>query len=43
MKKDGRDPQDALFPGVVAYTGLRNSEITPKTALKVWDEFSKVH
>jgi len=38
MKKDGRNPQDALSIGAFAYIGLRNSDGSPKPALEVWDE-----
>ena len=38
MKRDGRDPQDALSLGAFAYIGLRNSDGSPKPALKAWDE-----
>jgi len=38
MKKDGRDPQDALSLGAFAHIGLRNSDGSPKPALEVWDE-----
>ena len=38
MKKDGRDPQDAISLGAFAYIGLRNSDGSPKPALEVWDE-----
>ena len=38
MKKDRRDPQDALSFGAFAYIGLRNSDGTPKLALEVWGE-----
>jgi hypothetical protein len=41
MKKDGRDPQDALSLGAFAYIGLRNSDGSPKPALKAWDEMGK--
>lgn len=41
MKKDGRDPQDALSLGAFAYLGLRNSDGTPKPALEIWDGFRK--
>ncbi|HEU0295829.1 MAG TPA: hypothetical protein VFR47_24030 [Anaerolineales bacterium] len=37
MKKDGRDPQDALSLGAFANIGLRNSDGSPKPALEVWD------
>jgi hypothetical protein len=39
MKKDGRDPQDAISLGAFAYIGLRNSDGSPKPALEVWDGF----
>jgi len=39
MKKEGRDPQDALSLGAFAYIGLRNSDGFPKPALEVWDGF----
>jgi hypothetical protein len=39
MKKDGRDPQDAISLGAFAYIGLRNSDGSPKPALEVWDSF----
>ncbi len=39
MKKDGRDPQDAVSLGAFAYIGLRNSDGSPKPALEVWDGF----
>ena len=39
MKKDGRDPQDALSLGAFAYIGLRNADGSPKPALEVWDRF----
>ena len=39
MKKEGRDPQDALSLGAFAYIGLRNSDGSPKPALEVWDRF----
>ena len=38
MKKQGRDPQDALSLGAFAYTGLRHADGSPKPALDVWDE-----
>jgi len=38
MKKDGRNPQDALSLGAFAYIGLCNSDGSPKPALEVWDE-----
>ena len=41
MRKDGRNPQDVLSLGAFAYIGLRNSDGTPKPALKVWDDFRK--
>jgi hypothetical protein len=41
MKKDGRDPQDAISLGAFAYIGLRNSDGSPKPALEVWDQFRK--
>jgi hypothetical protein len=41
MKKDGRDPQDALSLGAFTYIGLRKSDGTPKPALEVWDEMRK--
>ena len=37
MKKDGRDPQDALSLGAFAYIGLQNSDGSPKSALEIWD------
>jgi hypothetical protein len=39
MKKQGRDPQDALSLGAFAYIGLRNSDGSPKPALEAWDRF----
>lgn len=39
MKKDGRDPQDAISLGAFAYTGLRNFDGSPKPALEAWDTF----
>lgn len=39
MKKDGRDPQDALSLGAFAYIGLREFDGSPKPALEVWDSF----
>ncbi len=39
MKKDGRNPQDALSLGAFAYIGLQNADGTPKPALAVWEEF----
>jgi hypothetical protein len=39
MKKDGRDPQDAISLGAFAHIGLRNSDGSPKPALEVWDQF----
>ena len=42
MKKDGRNPQDAISLGAFAYIGLQNSDGSPKLALEVWDEFRKV-
>jgi hypothetical protein len=39
MKKDGRDPQDAVSLGAFAYIGLRNFDGSPKPALEVWDSF----
>jgi hypothetical protein len=41
MKKDGRNPQDALTLGAFAYVGLQNDDGTPKPALEVWDKFRK--
>ena len=41
MKKEGRDPQDALSLGAFAYIGLRTSDGSPKPALEVWDRFRK--
>lgn len=41
MKKDGRNPQDALSLSAFAYIGLRNADGTPKPALEVWDEMRK--
>ena len=41
MKKDGRDPQDAISLGAFAYIGLRNLDGSPKSALEVWDGFRK--
>lgn len=41
MKKDGRNPQDALTLGAFAYIGLRNADGTPKPALEIWDGFRK--
>ena len=41
MKRDGRNPQDALSLGAFAYIGLRNSDGSPKPALEVWDAFRK--
>lgn len=41
MKKDGRNPQDALTLGAFAYIGLRNADGTPKPALEIWDRFRK--
>jgi len=38
MKKDGRNPQDALSLGAFAYIGLRNFDGSPKPTLEVWDE-----
>ena len=38
MKKDGRNPQDVLALGAFAYTGLRNSDGSPKPALETWNE-----
>jgi hypothetical protein len=38
MKKDGRNPQDALALGAFAYIGLRNSDGSPKPALETWNE-----
>jgi hypothetical protein len=37
MKKDGRDPSDAVSLGAFAHIGLRNSDGSPKPALEVWD------
>jgi hypothetical protein len=39
MKRQGRDPQDAVSLGAFAYIGLRNSDGTPNPALEVWDGF----
>jgi len=39
MKKDGRNPQDAISLGTFAYIGLRNSDGSPKPALDIWDGF----
>jgi len=41
MKKQGRDPQDALSLGAFAYIGLRHTDGSPKPALEVWDELRK--
>jgi hypothetical protein len=41
MKKQGRDPQDALSLGAFAYIGLRNADGSPKPALDVWDGMRK--
>jgi hypothetical protein len=41
MKKDGRNPQDALTLGAFAHIGLRNADRSPKPALEVWDGFRK--
>ena len=41
MKKEGRNPQDALSLGAFAYIGLRNSDGSPKPALEVWDGFRR--
>ena len=41
MKKQGRDPQDALCLGAFAYLGLRNADGSPKPALQIWDELRK--
>jgi hypothetical protein len=41
MKKDGRNPQDALSFGVFAYIGLRNSDGSPKPALEMRGDFRK--
>jgi len=41
MKKDGRDPQDAISLGALAYIGLLNSDGSSKPALEVWDTFRK--
>ncbi|MCI0554590.1 MAG: hypothetical protein L0287_26880, partial [Anaerolineae bacterium] len=38
MKKEGRNPQDAISLGAFAYIGLRNLDGSPKPALEVWDE-----
>jgi hypothetical protein len=38
MKKDGRNPQDALSLGAFAHIGLRNSDGTAKPALEVWNK-----
>jgi hypothetical protein len=38
MKKDGRNPQDALALGAFAYIGLRNADGSPKPALETWNE-----
>lgn len=37
MKKEGRDPQDALSLGAFAYIGLRDADGSPKPALEIWD------
>lgn len=39
MKRDGRNPQDALTLGAFAHIGLQNSDGSPKPALEVWDSF----
>jgi hypothetical protein len=39
MKKDGRNPQDALTLGAFAFIGFQNSDGSPKPALDVWDSF----
>jgi hypothetical protein len=41
MKKEGRDPQDALSLGAFAYIGLRHSDGSAKPALEVWDRFRR--
>jgi hypothetical protein len=41
MKKDGRNPQDALSLGAFAYIGLREFDGSPKPALEVWDGFRR--
>jgi hypothetical protein len=41
MKKEERDPQDALSLGAFAYIGLRKSDGSPKPALEVWDRMRK--
>lgn len=41
MKKDGRDPQDALSLGAFAYIGLRNSDGSSKPGLEAWGSFRK--
>jgi hypothetical protein len=43
MKKDGRNPQDALSLGAFAYIGLRKSDGSPKPALELWDGFRAGH
>jgi hypothetical protein len=39
MKKDGRDPQDALSLGAFAYIGLQNPDGSAKASLELWDKF----
>jgi hypothetical protein len=39
MKKEGRDPQDALSLGAFAYIGFQNADGSPKPALEVWNGF----
>lgn len=41
MKKQGRDPNDALLLANFAFIGLRNFDGSPKPALEVWDGFQK--
>lgn len=41
MKKQGRDPQDALSLGAFAYIGFLNIDGSPKPALEVWDSIRK--
>jgi hypothetical protein len=38
MKKDGRNPQDALALDAFAHIGLRYSDGSPKPALETWKE-----